>query len=90
LIEKLLRFKDLKDQGVVTSWPQLRRMQEHYGFPAGRLLGVNIRAWTESEVKQWLAACPVEPAQQTMERAAKSIPARRAARIRENACRARG
>ena len=80
MIEKLLRFKDLKNQGVVTSWPQFRRMQEHYGFPAGRLLGMNIRAWTESEVKQWLTACPVEPSQQTMERAAKSIEAKAARR----------
>jgi hypothetical protein len=44
-IDELLRFKDLRRLGVVSSWPQLRYMQENYGFPTGLLLGANSRAW---------------------------------------------
>jgi hypothetical protein len=78
MLEELARFKDLKRRGIVNSWPQLRRMQEHYGFPTGILLGANTRAWRVSEIEQWLANCPVEPSLQTMERAARSVRARQA------------
>ena len=44
-IDELLRFKDLQRLNVVKSWPQLRYMQRHYGFPEGILLGENTRAW---------------------------------------------
>ena len=35
---KLLRFRDLKDRGVVDSWAQLRRLIDHCEFPTGRML----------------------------------------------------
>jgi predicted DNA-binding transcriptional regulator AlpA len=79
MLPSFVRYRDLKQRGIVSSWPQLRRMQEAYGFPTGRLLGANIRAWTESEIEEWLAKCPVKPSQQTTERAAKSVRAKQRA-----------
>jgi predicted DNA-binding transcriptional regulator AlpA len=55
---RLLRFRDLKDRGIVNSWPMLRRRIERDGFPLGRMLGPNTRAWTETEVEEWLKSRP--------------------------------
>lgn len=52
--EKLLRFNDLKARGIVGSWPQLQRMVERLGFPAGYRLGAQTRAWPEQEIAAWL------------------------------------
>jgi hypothetical protein len=52
------RYKDLRDAGIVNSWEQLRRMIEQWGFPAGRLLSPNVRAWTPEEINTWHAARP--------------------------------
>jgi predicted DNA-binding transcriptional regulator AlpA len=78
-LEELVRFKDLRRLGVVTSWPQLRYMQEKYNFPAGMLLGANTRAWKATEIAEWLAARPTEPSPQTLERASKSQRAKQLA-----------
>jgi predicted DNA-binding transcriptional regulator AlpA len=56
---KLFRFVDLKANGVAKSWPQLYRMIELYGFPAGRLLSPQVRVWTDTEIDAWLATRPV-------------------------------
>jgi predicted DNA-binding transcriptional regulator AlpA len=76
---ELLRFKDLRRLGVVSSWPQLRRMQECESFPTGILLGPNSRAWRVADVEQWLADRPTAPSPQTKERADRSVRARREA-----------
>jgi predicted DNA-binding transcriptional regulator AlpA len=76
---ELLRYKDLRRLGIVSSWPQLRYMQEKYGFPSGLLLGANSRAWRVAEVEAWLASRPTEPSAHVMERAEKSMRARQAA-----------
>ncbi len=55
---KFLRFADLRAAGIVTSWPMLRRRVERDGFPPGRMLGANTRAWSEDEVEAWLASRP--------------------------------
>jgi predicted DNA-binding transcriptional regulator AlpA len=55
---KLLRFADLKAAGIINSWPMLRRRMERDGFPPGRLLGPNTRAWPEEEIERWLASRP--------------------------------
>jgi predicted DNA-binding transcriptional regulator AlpA len=55
----LLRFRQLKERGVVGSWPQLKRLQEGQGFPPGRMLSPNVRAWTEEEIDAWLASRPI-------------------------------
>ena len=75
---ELLRFKDLRRLGVVSSWPQLRYMVQNYGFPAGFLLGANTRAWRATDIENWLAERPTEPSPHAMERAEKSKRARQA------------
>ena len=54
----MLRFSDLKRRGIVNSWPVLRRRVERDGFPPGRMLGPNTRAWTEEEVQVWIDSRP--------------------------------
>jgi predicted DNA-binding transcriptional regulator AlpA len=54
----LLRFSDLKARGVVRNWVTLRNWIESQGFPPGRKLGPNTRAWTADEVEAWLAIRP--------------------------------
>jgi Prophage CP4-57 regulatory protein (AlpA) len=56
----LLRFRDLKDRGIVNSWPQLKRLIELHGFPKGRLLSPNTRAWLGTEIDAWINSRPVE------------------------------
>jgi hypothetical protein len=54
-----LRFRDLKARGIVNNWPTLQNRIAKYGFPPGRLIGPNARAWTEVEVEEWIARRPV-------------------------------
>jgi hypothetical protein len=56
----LLRFKNLQQRGIVKNWPQFKRSQELYGFPLGRMLSPNIRAWTEEEIDAWIESRPIE------------------------------
>ncbi len=58
----LLRFSDLKARGIVANWVTLNNWIEREGFPAGRMLGPNTRAWTEAEVLAWLESRPVQKA----------------------------
>jgi hypothetical protein len=70
----LFRFRDLKERGIVNSWPQLKRLQELHDFPLGRMLSPNTRAWTESEVNAWIESRPIENT-----RPLQGAPARKAA-----------
>ena len=54
----LLRFADLKARGIVHNWPTLLRWIEREGFPPGKQLGPNSRAWFDSEVAEWLDSRP--------------------------------
>jgi predicted DNA-binding transcriptional regulator AlpA len=56
---KWLRFAELKARGIVNSWAMLGRRIERDGFPPGRMLGANTRAWSESEIEQWLNSRPL-------------------------------
>lgn len=58
---KLYRFAYLKDVGLVPNWPTLRRWQEQVGFPTGKLIGPNIRAWTGAELNHFLVTRPTGP-----------------------------
>ncbi|MFC3078195.1 helix-turn-helix transcriptional regulator [Phenylobacterium terrae] len=51
---RLLRFADLKAAQVVTSWPQLKRLVEKHGFPAGYMLSPAVRVWDANAVEDWL------------------------------------
>lgn len=59
----LLRFKHLKQRRIVENWPQLKRLIDLHGFPPGRLLGVNTRAWTEDEIDEWIETRPTSRAE---------------------------
>jgi Prophage CP4-57 regulatory protein (AlpA) len=56
----LLRYADLEARGIVSNRVQLKRLQEHYGFPRGRMLSPNTRTWSEQEIEEWYASRPVE------------------------------
>ncbi|WP_373503647.1 helix-turn-helix transcriptional regulator [Aestuariivirga sp.] len=60
MVTQFLRFKDLKARGIVASWPSLRYKIDHNGFPPGRYIGPNSRAWTVEEVQAWIDALPTE------------------------------
>jgi hypothetical protein len=51
-------------------------MQQTAGFPKGRLIGPNTRAWEEEEVAGWWNTRPVEPSEQARQRVQRSIEAR--------------
>jgi hypothetical protein len=53
-----LRFSDLKARGVVKNWTTLQHWINNYGFPPGRMMGPNIRAWSEDEVESYIAKRP--------------------------------
>jgi predicted DNA-binding transcriptional regulator AlpA len=57
-MSNFLRFRHLQERQIVTNWPQLKRLIEKQGFPPGRYLGPNTRAWTEEEIDAWLGSCP--------------------------------
>ena len=59
-MEKYLRFADLRERGIIASWPMLRRRIERDGFPCGVKLGPNIRAWPEHQVDEWLESRPCD------------------------------
>jgi predicted DNA-binding transcriptional regulator AlpA len=51
---KLLRFADLKEAQVVTSWPQLKRLVQSHEFPPGFMLSPCVRVWDAQDVERWL------------------------------------
>lgn len=65
MVTRFLRYKDLKERGIVNSWTALHYKIKNNGFPQGRYIGPNSRAWPEVEVQAWLDALPVtKPARQ--------------------------
>ena len=62
MLPTYIRFRDLKERGIVDSWPQLKFMIDNYGFPAGRLASPQVRIWSEDEVADYLANPPFLPA----------------------------
>jgi predicted DNA-binding transcriptional regulator AlpA len=60
MMTTFLRYRDLEARGIVRSWAALRYKIKNNGFPPGRYLGPNTRAWTEDEVRAWLDALPTE------------------------------
>ena len=57
--KKWLRFSDLKARGLVNSWPALINKIRTQGFPPGRMLGPNTRAWTEDEIEAFEESRPI-------------------------------
>jgi hypothetical protein len=52
-----VRFRNLREAGIVDSWEQLSQLIDRYGFPSGT---ANIRVWDINDVRQWLANRPTE------------------------------
>ena len=59
-VPTMLRFADLKARGIVNNWQTLSDWIDREGFPPGRMLAPNTRAWTDAEVLDWIASRPVE------------------------------
>ncbi len=56
MAKEYLRFADLRAQGLVANWPQLKRMIDQRDFPAGFLLTPQTRVFPREEVQAWIDA----------------------------------
>ena len=54
----LLRFRDLKERGIVNNHVTLIRWIRREGFPPGLMLGPNTRVWREADIEAWLDSRP--------------------------------
>jgi hypothetical protein len=54
-----LRYTDLVDRGILNNRQTLKNWIKQQGFPAGRLIGPNSRAWSAVEIERWLDSRPV-------------------------------
>jgi|GEM_PF-1012724 hypothetical protein len=62
LIGTWLRYADFERDGLFKSRQQLKNAIDNLGFPPGRLVTPNVRAWhKEREVDPWLESRPVDP-----------------------------
>jgi predicted DNA-binding transcriptional regulator AlpA len=67
---KLYGPREVIAMGVAGSRPTLDRLIKNFGFPPGRLVSPNRRAWTEEEIAEWVSTRPT---------AKKAAPPRKAA-----------
>ena len=58
MVNRVLRYTDLQEAGIVNNRATLYRWIKDHGFPQGILLGSNSRGWLESDVAKWLQARP--------------------------------
>jgi predicted DNA-binding transcriptional regulator AlpA len=58
----LVRFHDLKARGIVRNRVTLQAWIRKQRFPPGRWLGPNTKAWTETEIDEWLRSRPTHNA----------------------------
>ena len=54
-----LRFADLRERGIVNSWPMLRLRVERDGFPCGVKAGPNTRIWERA--RSWPGSLRARP-----------------------------
>jgi predicted DNA-binding transcriptional regulator AlpA len=62
MMKPLIRFDDLKARNIVNNRQTLQNWIRNEGFPPGKMLGPNTRAWTEDEVAAWLNSRPAPTA----------------------------
>jgi len=60
-MKKAIRFHDLKQAGIATSWQRVRDLIEHHDFPPGFKPTPQTRLWWEDEVLAWVERHPVDP-----------------------------
>jgi predicted DNA-binding transcriptional regulator AlpA len=58
--DRLIRFKDLKERGIVPNHQTMSTWVKKNKFPPGRWLGNNSHVWTESEIQAWLETRPTK------------------------------
>ena len=59
---KRLRYRDLKECGIVRNRVTLANWIRKLGFPPGQLTGPNTRTWDEdTEILPWLEGRPTGP-----------------------------
>jgi predicted DNA-binding transcriptional regulator AlpA len=61
MLSRRLRYRDLKERGIVNNRTTLKNWIRDRGFPPGQLTGPNSRTWGENEIEDYLASRPVEP-----------------------------
>ena len=55
----LVRYRDLVESGLVSSWQQLNRMIDGpEAFPPGTMLSPNVRVWDAGAVRRWIESRP--------------------------------
>lgn len=59
MVTQVMRFADLKAQGIVNNRATLSRWIKRHGFPSGFLLGPNSRGWFAHDVENWLSDRPI-------------------------------
>ena len=79
------RFADLKARGIVNNRATLRNLVHKHGFPPGRMIGPNCRAWDDPEIDDWLASRPVEPRAGNLPPPRKRGPKAKAAQLESTA-----
>ncbi len=57
-VPHLLRFRDLKERGIVANRTSLNNWIRDKGFPPGRMIGPNTRVWTDAEISEYIASRP--------------------------------
>lgn len=57
-IPLLVRFKNLRQAGIVSSWRELIHLIDTQRFPPGFMLSPNVRCWYAGEVEDWLRQRP--------------------------------
>lgn len=55
MVTQVMRFADLKAQGIVNNRATLSRWIKRQGFPRGFLLGPNSRGWYAHDIEGWLS-----------------------------------
>ena len=61
MLERRLRYGDLRAAGIVRNRTTLSNKIKYQGFPPGKRTGPNERTWGEGEVQAHIDACPTEP-----------------------------
>jgi predicted DNA-binding transcriptional regulator AlpA len=79
VLPTFVRFADLVAARIVTNWPTLLRLIETEDFPAGVMLGPNMRAWRADLVAAWLDQRPTgrKPIPEATRRAVSAAKRRR-------------
>jgi hypothetical protein len=60
-MQKRLRYRDLKERGIVNNRTTLANWIQNLGFPCGQLTGPNTRTWGEDEIVDFLNSRPTAP-----------------------------